>query len=154
MRALLLIWLIAATLLEGVLALLLVGAIVMSPMLFTSEEAFRDPTNWLLIISLFVLMGMLGTVIALQWYFFSVQKRRAAFLLSFLPVLVVVFSGPLEQGVTRVLRWMDGPRVEGIWPDQSSNPQRSFTHESTRSTRFIGDIVRQPNSASSPPNAK
>ena len=148
------IWLIGVTLLEGVMALLLVGAIVMSPMMFTSEEAFRDPTKWLLILSLFVLMGLLGTVTALQWYWFSAKKRRAAFLISCLPVLVVVFSGPLERGVTRGMRWVDEPRAEGIWPDQSSKPHRSFTHESTRSTRFIGDIVRQPNSASSPPNAK
>lgn len=154
MRILLLIWLIAVTLLEGVLGLMLVVAIAMSSMAFTSEEAIRNPLPWLFILSLFVLMGVLGTVIALQWYFFSAKKRRAAFLLSCLPVLVVVFSGPLERGVTRVMRWVDEPRAEGIWPDQSSKPHRSFTHASTRSTRFIGDIVRQPSSASSPPNAK
>ena len=73
------IWLIGVTLLEGVMALLLVGAIVMSPMMFTSEEAFRDPTKWLLILILFVLMGLLGTVTALQWYFFSAKKTTRRF---------------------------------------------------------------------------
>jgi hypothetical protein len=40
---------------------------------------------------------------------FALKKHRAAGLLSLIPIAVLVFNGPLESGLSRILRQMDEP---------------------------------------------
>ncbi len=167
MRFLLVFWLVAATILEAILGFMLFVALGMSSMMFTSQAAFERPLTWFVIGGLLCLLAAVGAIAVIQWVLFGLKKPRAAVAVSLIPVVVILFANPLEEALTDWMRRMDAEsRVErtvgeafaGIWPaskgHQSNRPQRSFTQASTCSTRCIGVIVRQPNSASSPPKAK
>lgn len=109
MRIALLLWLIFITLLQIGMGFFLVVAFFMSSMLFTSQEAATDPNTWILIGTVVVAFVVLVILTAAQWVMFALRKHRAAGLLSLIPIAVLVFNGPLENGLSRILRYMDEP---------------------------------------------
>lgn len=63
---------------------------------------------WLIFVTLLEI-GLLVILTAAQWTMFALKKHRAAGLLSLIPIAVLVFNGPLESGLSRILRNMDEP---------------------------------------------
>lgn len=109
MRIALLLWLILVTLLQIGMGFFLVVAFFMSSMIFTSQEAATDSNTWILIGTVVVAFVVLVILTAAQWVMFALRKHRAAGLLSLVPILVLVFNGPLEKGLIHILRKMDEP---------------------------------------------
>lgn len=122
MKGLLVIWLLLMTLLECLMGFFLVFALAMSPMLFNRQEAIEDPQNWFLFFCVIVAIAAVALVLAFQWLFFFFGKRRLAFAISIIPLLVVLFRGPIEHGITRKLRESDGAR-------SASNHHAALEHE-------------------------
>ena len=87
-RPLLFLWLAFTSLAWGATGLLTLGALAMTPMIFTSRKAVEDPQAWWFIGGLMVLVALIGSGLVLQWIFFSIKKDRLAGWLGAIPVVV------------------------------------------------------------------
>ena len=87
-RPLLFLWLTFTSLAWGATGLLTLGALAMTPMIFTSRKAVEDPQSWLFIGGLMVLVALIGSGLVLQWVFFGIKKDRLAGWLGAIPVVV------------------------------------------------------------------
>ena len=87
-RPLLFLWLAFTSLAWGATGLLTLGALAMTPMIFTSRKAVEDPQSWWFIGGLLVLVALIGSGLVLQWVFFSIKKDRLAGWLGAIPVVV------------------------------------------------------------------
>lgn len=123
MRIALLLWLIFITLLQIGMGFFLVVAFFMSSMLFTSQEAATDPNTWILIGTVVVAFVVLVILTAAQWVMFALRKHRAAGLLSLVPILVLVFNGPLEKGLIHILRKMEVPETSLQAPEAAPSAE-------------------------------
>ena len=86
-RGLLLIWLLCTSLAWGAAGLLALGALAMTPMIFTSQKAVEDPQSWMFIGGLLVLNGLILSGLVLQWVFFAIKKDRLAGWIGAIPLL-------------------------------------------------------------------
>lgn len=86
-RKLLLFWLLCTSLAWGAAGLLALGALAMTPMIFTSQKAVEDPQSWMFIGGLLVLNGIIVAGLALQWVFFGIKKDRLAGWIGAIPLL-------------------------------------------------------------------
>jgi len=110
MKVALVIWLILITLLEALMGFFLVVALAMSSMMFTSQEALTDPYNWFLIFCVFGVLVSLVLVLAFQWLFFFFRKPKIAFLISLIPLVVLLFRGPIGRGLEGALLELERAR--------------------------------------------
>lgn len=87
-RPLLFLWLAFTSLAWGATGLLTLGALAMTPMIFTSRKAVEEPQSWWFIGGWMVLVALIGSGLVLQWVFFSIKKDRLAGWMGAIPVVV------------------------------------------------------------------
>ena len=99
MRIALALWLVLATCADLVVGFFTLGALAMSPMMFTSAEVLGDPKAWGLIGSLVLALGVLGVGLVLQWLFFALKKPVAAVVFSVAPFVVVAALAGMQHRI-------------------------------------------------------
>ena len=83
------LWLVVATVLDGVAAFVLFGAMAMSPMAFASKDLYMNPGFWMILgLMLFALVA-LGALMAIQWILFFVKKVKLALRTSLVPIVAI-----------------------------------------------------------------
>ena len=87
MRIPLALWLALMTLASGVCAFVALGALVMTPMMFTSSKVVKDPNAWLFIGAIASSLVVLLALMVLQWVLYAQKKNRGSFIVSLHPLL-------------------------------------------------------------------
>lgn len=90
MRIWLALWLVVATVLEGLAAFALLFALAMSPMAFASKDLYMNPGFWMVLgLMLFALVALVALIV-IQWILFFVKKDKMALRTSLVPIVAMV----------------------------------------------------------------
>lgn len=101
MKTSLALWLALMTLASGACAFVSFGALVMTPMMFTSRKVMEDPYAWLMIGAVATSLVVILALMVLQWTLYAFKKNRGAFIVSLHPLLaygiyISYFSPPID----------------------------------------------------------
>lgn len=91
------LWLVVTSAAWVFTALLAAGALVMSPMIFTSQKVVQDPWAWGFIAGIFGLLAVSVLGLVLQWVLFAIKRERWAVGIGALPVIALLFLSRANQ---------------------------------------------------------
>lgn len=114
----LLLWLVLMSLASGACTAVSLGALVMTPMMFTSRKVMQDPNAWLFIGAIVVSIFIFLALLALQWILFALKKNQAAFIVSLHPLVAYGIYTAFFGTPTDFSGRYNTLSSEQVWPTQ------------------------------------
>gem|GEM_PF-4307710 len=114
----LLLWVVLMSLASGACNAVSLGALVMTPMMFTSRKVVQDPNAWLFIGAIVVSIFIFLALLALQWILFALKKNQAAFIVSLHPLVAYGIYTAFFCPPTDFSGRYNTLSSEQVWPTQ------------------------------------